>query len=384
MKSSNKKVWLFVVLLVIVVAVVLAVRSSASKNNKGPLTIGFVGPLTGAPAVWGEGARNMVALAVEDINAKGGINGRELVVDYQDGKCSPQDGLSALQNQKLRGIKFIIGGHCSPETSGMVPATADGSVFMIAGVTSSDNAVAASKYAYRTSPANAVFTDKLAALAFTKYKKVAVITEEAAFSKSYSDDFVKDWEAKGGEIVSNQGYAPNESDFRSDLIKIKQANPDAILVSPQSPATGANIARQMTELGMKIPVFGNSVLITEKVFEQSGNAGVLKGAFSIIPYTNNAVGKAATLAAQYKAKYNSDVPYNFFYVAASYDATHILASALAKCGEDTKCVANYFATVHYEGSAATYSFKDNGDSTFDSFATITLGQDGKAVIVPLK
>src|SRR3989344_493866 len=308
----NKRIF-GVVIVIVLIALAVALYTNTRNVERDPITVGFVGPLTGGPALWGEGARNMVALAVEDINAEGGVDGRQLVIDYQDGKCNPKDGAFAMQAIKTQGIKFIVGGHCSPETAAMVPLTKDGSAFIIAGITSSDEAVSGSEFAYRTSPPNMEFAKALLKIAKPKFNRIATITEEAAFSRSYTDDFAKLYIEAGGVVVSAEAHAPETTDFRSQLLKIKQSNPEAVFISPQNPTTGALIAKQMQELGMKLPVFGNSILVSAGTFASSENSPTLVGSFSIIPYTDFTSGEALELSNKYQGKYGSPVPYNFFY-----------------------------------------------------------------------
>ena len=384
--NKGTKTWIAVAVIVaaaLVVWGVFATRTPEAPSADNPIKVGFVGPLSGGPALWGEGARNMVELATKEINQDGGIDGRELQVTYEDGKCTPADAVSAFQKLQRDGVDFVIGGHCSPETAGIVPLTKNGEAFIIAGITSSNEAVSDSEYAYRTSPPTRDFTDKLAGFAIDKYKTVAALTEQAAFATSYTEDFVKSYEAVGGSIAVNEAYQPEQTDFRTELLKVKDAAPDALFVSPQSPTTAVNIVKQMQELEINLPVFANSIAITPTVFEQAGNPEALTGAFSIIPYTDPTGRKAAELTEKYKADFGTDVPYNYFYVSAAYDATHMLARALGSAGQDVAGVRDEFKKMNYKGVSLDYTFKDNGDANFDSWAVISLTADGTTSVEPL-
>jgi len=377
--------WAVVVIIVIVGGWWVLGSRTATAPETGPISIGFVGPLSGGQAVWGEGARNMMQLAIDEINTAGGIDGRQINATYQDGKGNPKDALSAVQTLTQSGVKIVLGGHSSPETSGMVPASKDGSFFMIAGVTSSDNAVADSSYAFRTSPPAVDFATQLVAVAKPKFTKIAVLTETAAFSKSYSDDFIKLFTAAGGTVLAQETYQPEVTDFRSTLLKIKAAKPDALFISPQNPTAASNIAKQMKELGLTMPVFGNSILVTKAVYANSDNSSALVNAFSIVPYVDQSSDKAQALIEKYKARFGSAIPYSFFYVSATYDAVYMVKEAIQSCGNtDPKCVADYFRKIQYNGVTADYSFKQNGDSSFNTYALITLDKSGKEVVTPIK
>lgn len=385
--ENQKSKWLLPVSIVVVLLLVVFGLSSWQKQNysaKGPIRVGFVGPLTGGPSLWGVGAKNMTDLAVEDINSKGGIKGRQLEVSYEDGKCTPQEATTVTQKLTNDGIMFILGGQCSPETAAMVPLSKDNKFFMLAGVTSSDDAVAGSDSAFRTSPPTIDFTEKLAPITIEKYTNVATITEQAAFSSSYTKDFITSFNKLGGVITDSEEYKPDQTDFKTELLKIKATQPEALFISPQSPTTAINIIKQMKELNINLPILGNSILVTKSVYEQSGKTQNFVDAFSVVPYTDTTKPEAIELSAKYKSRFNSDVPYNYFYVSAAYDATHMLADGLKKCGdEDVECVSNYIRNIDYKGISSDYTFKDNGDSNFDSWATISIGSDGQEVITPL-
>jgi branched-chain amino acid transport system substrate-binding protein len=381
------KVWTGVVVIIVAALVIWGVFALVKKpqapSSEQPIKVGFIGPLTGGPALWGEGARNMVEIATKEINDNGGIDGRELQVTYEDGKCASTDAVSAFQKLQQQNVDFVIGGHCSPETAGIVPLTKNGEAFIIAGITSSNEAVSGSDYAYRTSPPTKDFTNKLAAIAIQKYKNVAALTEQAAFPKSYTADFVPSFEAVGGKIVLNEGYQPEQTDFRTELLKVKEAKPDALFISPQSPTTAINILKQMKELDIKLPVFANSIAINKDVFTKAGNPEALTGSFSIIPFTDKSGDAAEELSQKYRDAYGSEVPYNYFYVSAAYDATHMLAQALDECDENVACVAQQFKKMNYKGVSLDYTFKENGDSNFDSWAMISLDENGAEVVAPL-
>lgn len=372
-----------VALLVVAVLIVLAVMT---RRSRGPekVTIGFVGPLTGPSALWGEGARNMVKLAAEEVNAHGGIAGKQLEIDYQDGKCSAPDAISALQNLKASGVKFIIGGHCSPETVAMAPLTKDGSVFMLAGITSSDGAVSVSDYAYRTSPDTADVTTRLVPVVVERYKKIATITELAPYPKSFTGDFEATLKKAGGTIVAHEEYAPGTTDFRVAIARLGASGADAILVSPQSPTAAVEIAKQMQERGIKSPLIGNAVFVATGVFEKAGKPTVMNGVFTVLPFADPSGSKARALQDAYKAHFGGDVPYNLYYVGTAYDAVYMMASAIEACGDNTSCVADAFKNMEYAGSVSTYKFKETGDMAGFAWSIARVSVDGKIVSEVIK
>ena len=361
---------------ILVAAILLA---GCVEQPEEAIKIGVIAPLSGGPALWGQGALNMIELAVEEINGQGGVNGKRLVIIPEDGKCQPQPAVTAAQKLiQIDGVKFILGGHCSPETTAIVPIVDESKVFLLAGVTSADDAVSGSRYAFRTSPPTIEQAGIISDVALNKYgfQRIAMITEEASYPKSISEDIKKTFE---GEIVEEFTYTPGEKDFRSGLLKIKEKEPDAIWVSPQDPNPAVIILQQMKELGMlETPLFGNTVFINEKVSEQS--EGLLpETAFTINLFADPNTAEAIELKKKYREKFGSDIPYHFYYIASAYDGTYILKNALEECGEDVECVRQYFEDLQdYKGVSGNFTFKEKGDPVFDTWEELRI-ENGKSV-----
>ncbi|HLC33092.1 MAG TPA: ABC transporter substrate-binding protein, partial [Candidatus Nanoarchaeia archaeon] len=128
--------------------------------------IGFIGPLTGTGALYGTSELNAAQLALDDINAQGGINGKKVELIVEDGKC--EGAASATAAQKLiqvDNVKYILGGHCSTESLSIVPITEANKVFLMAGATGTDKFTKAGKYAFRTFPSATTLYGKLAEVA---------------------------------------------------------------------------------------------------------------------------------------------------------------------------------------------------------------------------
>jgi branched-chain amino acid transport system substrate-binding protein len=379
---KQNKITLGLALVGIVLALlIVGVYMNGFAIQEGEIKIGVIAPLTGGPSLWGQGSLNMIKIATEEINANGGINGKEIRLVVEDGKCNAQQAVSSVNKLiNVDGVEFVIGGHCSPETAAIVPIVDDKKVFLIAGVTSSDEAVSGSKYAFRTSPATLEQAKILSETAYNKYeyRKIALITEEAAYAKSFSKDIKKTFDGKIGYELN---YVPGEKDFRAGLIQIKNENPDAIWISPQDPNEAVMILQQMKELDMlDIPLFGNTIFVSGNVYQKSG--GLLpENAFTITLFADPNTLESKELQAKYKVRYGKDVPYNLYYVSAAYDATYMLKKSLELCGENVECVQkNFDNLVNYVGVAGKFTFKENGDPVFDSWKEMKIVQ-GKTVLI---
>ncbi len=380
--KMNKKLLVLVIIGILAIGVGSLTLTGNTIQKQQPIKVGFIGPLTGTPSLWGLGAKNLVELAVDEINQNSGVNGRMLEPIYEDGKCNPKDAVnSANKLIQVDQVKFILGGHCSPETTAIVPIVDKNKVFLLAGITSSDGAVDGSDYAFRTSPPTIENAEKISEIAIKKYKTTSMLTEQAAYAKSMSIDVKKSFEKLGGKVLSEDEYPPEQTDFRTQLLKIKEKNPDSLFFSPQTPNSAVLILKQMKELNMKMPVFSNTIPITKEVYNLS-DKGFDETAFSVTPYADKTKRESEELNKKYKGKFGTEIPYNFFYVASTYDAVYMLKEALAKCGEDSECVKDYFKTIDYKGITINFRFKENGDPYFNSWAEMRV-VNGELVLTPI-
>ncbi|PIS07601.1 hypothetical protein COT78_02795 [Candidatus Berkelbacteria bacterium CG10_big_fil_rev_8_21_14_0_10_43_13] len=376
-EEQKKTNWWLPIGLVILLVVFIGGLSwwQQNKTPKTNIKIGVIAPLTGVAALYGQGSLDMINMAVEEINKAGGIDGRNLSVVAEDGKCQADQAVIAanklIQTDK---VKFILGGHCSSETAIIAPILDKNKVFGLAGVSTAPGILDKYSYVFRTSPSSSDQSAQIAQLAYNTYnlKTIATITEQTAYAKGITDDFIKDFVALGGTIIDSEEYASGQAGFQTELTKIKAAKPDALFVSPQGQPTAIEIAKEIKTLNITGTLLGNSVFVGKTVYAQSGNA-LPDGTFTVAPYANLTSKNTAALISKYNAKYGKDIPYNNFFVGAAYDGVYMLKNALVKCGEDSTCVKDYFSSIKdYNGSVATFSFKSNGDADINNWYELKL------------
>lgn len=357
-----------VILSIIVIALIAWFGYIQFSNMKiggdSPIRIGFIGPLTGDAVSYGEPIHNAVRLAVDEINASGGVNGRMVEVIYEDGKCANKDAVNAAQKLvNIDKVRFIIGGVCSGETLPILPITDPAGVLVLSPSASSPNLTGAGDLFFRNNPSDDSGGTFMANLMINQYgvEKVAIISEETDYAQGLGRVFVDWFQSLGGFVVAGENFVSGTDDFRSILTKIKAAKPDAIFINPQTEIAGGTIARQIRELGIEVPLFGSNILSGAKAIEIAGDAVeglVLFDSPGLNP--NNA--KAAHFLTQYQARYG-DLSIEF-YLGAGYDAVYILSLAIATAGEDAHSVRDFLHGMpNYPGVIGTYGFDGNGDLT---------------------
>jgi branched-chain amino acid transport system substrate-binding protein len=356
----KKGTWGIVGIIIVVIIIIVAVSGSHSSNTQtGPLKIGYIGPLTGPAAPYGEPAANAMKIAVAEVNANGGINGRNIEGIYEDGKCSGTDAVTAVQKLiNVDHVSYIIGGGCSGESFGIVPIITADKVVAISPISSAPKLSGASEYFLRNNPNDNAFVPPLATyMNKLGYKKVAVMAEQTDFAQGVKPVFMAEAQKNGQTVTDTEDFTSNTTDFRSILSKIKQTNPDAIFLATQGGATLVRIEEQARALGMKA-VFTNLYLGLDPAIAESAKS--LEGTiFADTPGLSGDAGKA--FMTKYTSAYKTAPTYPLF-AGAAYDGVYLYAQAIKAAGDDTTKVAQYLRSMSpYTGTIGTYSFDSNGD-----------------------
>ncbi len=335
--------------------------SNGNVAKKETVTIGFISALSGDAAAYGATERNVVEMAVNEINQQGGINGKNLQVIYEDGKCSGKEATFAAQKLiDTDHVKIILGGSCSSETLAVAPITEKSKVILFSAFSSNAQITQAGDYIFRNSPSDRD-QGRIAAemILHRGYKAIAVLTENTDYALGLGDVFKKRAQELGATIVADERFNQEEKDYRAQIIKIKKAEPDAIFVNPQEGLTCGLAIKQIRELGITTPLFTTYAMNSPDSLNGAGSAaeGIV---FSDAPSLDSSNKKAANLLKEYTTKYGK--PAHDLLMALRYDTVQITADALKKCGENTDCIKDYFYSLtNYEGTGGTYGFDSNGD-----------------------
>ncbi len=332
-------------------------NSSQTTTNKTPIKIGFIGPLSGDAAEYGQPIKNSVALAAEQINASGGINGRPLQILYEDGACNGQQAAAAAQKLvNIDAVKFIIGGVCSGETLAMAPITNAAQVLSISPASTNPSITNAGDYVFRNIPSDADSGLKLAELA-AKYPTVAIISEETDYNQAIKQVFQKNYH---GQIVADENYAQDSRDFRTNLTKIEAANPTAIIINAQTGSTGGLILKEIKQMRINVPILGNMAMVSSEALTIAKNEA--EGVVAVdAPTLNENSPKAKSYLNDYVKQYGSKPSYEI-YGGAAYDDVELLAQAIRSVGMNSSAVRDYlYQLPNYDGVIGNYHFDHNGD-----------------------
>ena len=344
-------------LLAAVASILVACGEDAADAT--PYRIGVMESLTGAGETYGTVAHQAKVMAVDEINAAGGVDGRRLELVVEDSKCNAQDAISAYNKlTDVNGVKIILGTSCSGAMLGVAPlAEADG-VILFSGMASNPDIADAGDYIFRTQISDIEVGIRTGdALWADGIRTLATITEETDYAEGVRRTTVARFEENGGTVVASERFGSDVTDFRSQLTKLFEANPDALHLAPQAEFAAGTIIKQARELGYAGPIYGDTISVGTTSLEIAGDAATGMKAVTAAPDPNNA--KAQSVLADFRQRYDYiTLPWH---LGSTYDTVYIAAECLSQTGDDQD--ADGFRDCLYD---ITWSGALGDDYSFDA------------------
>lgn len=331
MKLVNKVVGT-VLACTMAVSLLAACGSDTAGTNGKELIIGASGPLTGNTASYGQAVQKGAQLAVDEINAAGGVNGITLKLDFQDDENNAQKANNAYNIVKDNGAKVFMGTVTSGPCVSVVELAQEDNMFMI---TPSGTAVDCIKYdnAFRV-----CFNDPMQGTASAEYiatkqlgSKIGIIYDSSdVYSSGIFQAFKAEAANRGLEIVSEQAFtSSNNTDFSVALQKIKESNADLVFL-PIYYKEASSILQQARDAGLSVKWFGCDGLDVV-IGQLQDDAALAEGVMLLTPYAaDSKEEKSAKFTQAYKDKYNGETPIQF--AADAYDAIYAIKAAIEKAG----------------------------------------------------
>jgi branched-chain amino acid transport system substrate-binding protein len=307
-----------------------------------PVTIGVSGPLTGQNAQYGAQWKKGFDLALEEVNAKGGVKGRPLQYVFEDSQADPRQTV-AIAQKFVSDPKIVVEVGDFSSTASMAAS----SIYQRAGLVqfgftnSHPNFTKGGDFIWSNSVSQADEQPRLAKYAADLgFKRVAVLYLNTDWGRASQNLFSEAAKADGMEVVASEGYQPDEKDFRSTLVRVRDAKPDAIILISYY-ADGALITRQIRTVGLTTPIVASGSIYSPKFIELAGDAG--NGVFTESNFfPGDTRPEVKTFVEKFRAKYNEE-PDDFNAVA--YDTIVLLADVINQYGLDRTAIRDGLAQI---------------------------------------
>jgi len=318
------------------------------------IKIGAIGPLTGPVAIYGISATNGLKLAIDEINANGGILGKQVELNVLDEKGDSTEAVNAYNKLVDWGMVALVGDITSKPSVAVAEVAAQDGIPMITPTGTQLNITEAGSNVFRV-----CFTDPYQGEVLAKFAKEKLGAKTVAIMSNNSSDY-------------------SDGDFKAQLTKIAQQNPDVLFIPDYYEQDGL-IAIQAREVGLKSIIVGSDGWDgVVKTVDPSSYAAIENVYFANHYSTKDSNERIQNFIKNYKEKYN-DEPSAFS--ALSYDTAYLLKAAIEKAGTtDKEAVAKAIKEIQFEGITGQLTFDEknnpvksitiikivNGDYTFDS------------------
>ena len=327
--------------LAVVLAVVFVMSFAACSGKKAEastIKVGVLAPLTGAVAQYGNAVNNGVMMYFEELNAKGGINGKQIELVTYDEEGDPVKAVTGYNSLMDQGVVAIVGDVTTAPTKAVVTESqADGTPMITASATAEDvtcqlNADGSVAKVYENM-FRSCFIDPFQGSKMAAFAKDQLNAKTAAVLYNTGSDysvgcykaFQKTAAEQGLEVVAEESYADGAVDFQSQLTNIAAKNPDVLFV-PDYYSVIALVAQQAQSAGVKAAMLGADGW--DSVLGVVTDPALLEGSYYCSGYsTEDTRPEVQTFVKNFKAKYNDDPD---MFAAQGYDAAMIMAAAIEK------------------------------------------------------
>lgn len=315
--------------------------SSSSKKDADKYYIGGIGPTTGATAIYGTAVKNGAQIAVDEINAAGGISGKQIEYRFEDDQNDAEKSVNAYNTLKDWGMQMLVGTTTTAPCIAVAGKTASDNMFQITPSASAPDVLSSGN----GNIFQVCFTDPNQGIASAQYiaenklaKKIGIIYDSSdVYSSGIEEKFEAEAKDKGLQIVSKAAFtADSKTDFGTQLQKAKDAGAD-LLFLPIYYQEASIILKQADTMGYKPKFFGvdgmDGILTVENF-----DTKLAEGVMLLTPFAADAKDKAVqNFVKTYKEKYK-DTPNQF--AADSYDAVYALKAAI----EESKATTDMSAS----------------------------------------
>ena len=312
-----------------VVAGTLFVASNYGQSATDPIRVGEFASLTGVNASFGQMSHRGTELAIDELNAAGGVLGRRIQLLTEDDQSKSGEPATVVRKLISRDrVVAILGEVASSRSMEAAPIAQEGKIPMISPSSTNVKLTERGDYIFRV-----CFTDEFQGRLLANFARktlksanVAIFTDSKSdYSVGLTRDFKAPFTMSGGKVAVESKYTGGDRDFRAQLTAIKAANPDAIFIPGYYSEVGL-IVKQARELGLNQPLFGGDGWESSKLIE-IGGASVEGTYFSTHFSPEETTLAVETFVKKYQAKYH-EVPDAM--AALGYDSAMILAAAIKR------------------------------------------------------
>lgn len=376
------------ILLTISLSILLIFSATAAFANASTIKIGALFAVTGPPSFLGEPERNSAKMVVDEINAKGGVKGKKLELVVYD---TQGDATKAVQaaNRLIKEDKVvaIIGPSTTGESMAVIPVAEKEGIPLISCAAGSKITDPVKKWVFKTAQNDGLAVNKIYEyLNKKKLVKVAILTVSDGFGSSGREQLKVHAEKFGIQLVVDETYGPKDTDMTSQLTKIRGSQAQAIICWGTNPGP-AIIAKNVKQLGIKLPLFMSHGVSSKKFIELAGDAseGIIIPSGRVIvadelPASDKQKKSLMLFVKDYQNHYKVEGDH---FGGHAWDAVMLLKGAIERGAETPAAIRDQLEkTVHFAGIGGIFNFTatDHAGLNKDAFVLVEIKNKDWALV----
>lgn len=348
------KKWLWIVVIMLIIIVLIAISTRPKTADTSAIKIGANFSLTSFGAGWGEYNRDAALLAVKEINNNGGINNRKVELIIEDNKSSVAGAIDAANKLiSIDGVHVMLTGWAD-YTNTVAPLLEKNKVVGVTVSAGSPDITKQSSWLFRVWPKDSFLSQSLVNYIIKQgYKKVAIFQTIGAWENGTVSAFKQQLSEAGLVLVASESVNPDSKDVKTELAKIKSANPDIIYIIALEPTTGLFI-KELKKTNFNVQKLFAVEANTPSIITASGGVANMEGL--VYPVTKP---PQSDFANNFTTEYGHAPGVS---ADTTYDAVMLLAQVIKKVGTDPDVIRGELAkTKDYKGASGTITFDANRD-----------------------
>jgi len=330
---------------------------SLEAEQEETVQIGVMMPLTGAAALYGESFSNALELAREEINQSGGILGKKVEFVVEDSKCDAKAGVEAINSLvNLKGLKLIIAADCSGSTLAAAPVAEQAKALYLVAIASNPDIKYAGDYVFRSAPSDDQQGKDLSKIVYKEgHRSIAILFMDNAYGEGVTNVFIEEFKKLEGKIAVQQRFNQDDADFRTQLLKIKEVNPDSLLIVGYTKSYQL-IIKQLHELGLEVKIFSSDTFKDKEILKAVGDKA--EGLIFTSFFESDSE-KFYNFKNAYREKYGKEFGLQGEY---PYDSLYVLKAGIEHAKSfDPEVLKESLYSLEYEGATGLTKFDSLGE-----------------------
>jgi ABC-type branched-subunit amino acid transport system substrate-binding protein len=370
--KALSKIWVALSVASMLTLTACGIGGGGNQGGGNTITVGVETPTTGSSAKMGQDMNHAIQMAVDEINNKGGVLGKKITLTFADDAADPQTAAAAANKLVSQGVVAVVGGYASgavlpasgvyhqagipmvvtAANSAKIPAQGYNNIFLVNGTTTAQAQTAADYMVHKL-----------------KGKRIAILNDNSAYSVDLANQTKQFVEQMGGQVVAFDAVNPQETDFTTELTKLKSLKPDATYWTAYY-AAGGLLLKQFKQVGVP-GAFGVGDGANDPTIIKIAGKQNAEDMFTTTSPTPQFIPSAKDWVQQYQSRFGeAPGPYS----ALSYDGMRVLADAISRAGSTDKdaIIKALAATKDFQTFGGPVSFKPDGELATSNFIVLVV------------